>query len=66
MNPAASLLTMAFIVALGADEGVKSPVSAHAKEGKSVYVPVSPPINLFEEAHLQERDQNGTRHGAQQ
>ena len=66
MKRAAYLLTMVFIVSLGAEEGIKSPISVHVKEGKSVYAPVNPPINLSEEARIQERDQNATRHGAQQ
>jgi hypothetical protein len=65
MNRSAFLL-MVLIISLGADERVKSPVSLHAAEGKSVYTPVKLPINLSEEARIQERDQNATRHGAQQ
>lgn len=67
MKRAAYLLTMVFIVSLGAEEGViKSPISVHVKEGKSVYTPVNPPITLGEEARIQEHDQNATRHGAHQ
>jgi hypothetical protein len=66
MNRATYLLTMVFIVSLGAEEGVKSPMSVDVKEGKSVYAPVKPPIDLSEEARIQERDQNATRHGIQQ
>jgi hypothetical protein len=64
MNRSAFLL-MAIIISLSADEGVKSPVSVHATEGKSVYVPVQPPIDIHEEIRIQERDQNATRHGSQ-
>lgn len=62
MNRLAFLL-VAIIISLGADEGVKSPVSVHATEGKSVYVPVQPPIDIHEEIRIQERDQNVTRNG---
>ena len=64
MNRAAFFLS-AFLVSLGADEGVKSPVSIQVAEGKSVYVPVKLPIDLSKEAQIQERDQNPTRHGFQ-
>jgi hypothetical protein len=56
---------MVIIISLGADEGVKSPASVHAAEGKSVYVPVQPPIDIHEEMRIQERDQNVTRNGSQ-
>jgi homoserine acetyltransferase len=56
---------MVIIISLGADEGVKSPVSVHAEEGKSVYIPVQPPIDIHEEIRIQERDQNATRNGFQ-
>lgn len=65
MNRAAYLLIMVFIISLGAEEGVKSPASVDTSEGKSVYVPVNPPINLSEEARIQAEDQNATRHGLQ-
>ncbi|MCK9371580.1 MAG: hypothetical protein M0P91_00125 [Sulfuricurvum sp.] len=65
MKYAAYLLTMVFILSPGAAEGVTSPISVDVKEGKSVYAPVNPPINLFEEARLQEHDQNATRRGGQ-
>jgi homoserine acetyltransferase len=56
---------MAIIISLGADEGVKSPVSIHTAEGKSVYTPVQPPVDVREEIRIQERDQNATYHGSQ-
>lgn len=65
MNRVAFLLVV-FIVSLNAEEGIKSPVSVHTTEGKSVYIPVNPPVNLFEESSIQEYDQNVTRHGSQQ
>lgn len=60
MNRAAFLL-MALIISIGADQGGMSAVSADAKEGKNVYVPLTKPIDLQEEGHIQERDQNTTR-----
>ena len=60
-----TFLLMVIIISLGADEGVKSPVSVHAEEGKSVYIPVQPPIDIHEEMRIQERDQNVTRNGSQ-
>lgn len=42
------------------------PQSTEAKEGKSVYVPIAKPINLYEEAALQHVDHNSTGHGGAQ
>jgi len=64
MNRSAFLL-MVIIISMGAAEGVKSPVYVHAAEGKSVYIPLRPPIDVREEMRLQERDQNVTRPGFQ-
>lgn len=66
MNRAASLLLIVFIVSLGAEEREKSPVSVDAKEGKSVYAPLKPPIDFYEEVRIQELDQNATHPRLQQ
>jgi len=63
MNRTAYLLAMIFIVSLGAQEGAQSPVSVHVKEGKSVYVPIAKPVNLYEEVSIQKEDQNTTKLG---
>jgi hypothetical protein len=60
-----AFLLVAIIISLGADEGVKSPVPVHTAEGKSVYIPVQPPVDIREEIRIQERDQNATRPGTQ-
>ncbi|MCX6061701.1 MAG: hypothetical protein NT103_05580 [Campylobacterales bacterium] len=64
MNRSAFLLVVT-IISLNADEGVKSPISVHAREGKSVYIPIQPPIDVREEVRIQERDQNTTYHDSQ-
>lgn len=65
MNRAAFLL-MGLIVSIGAAQGGMSAVSTEAKEGKNVYVPLVPPIDLQEEGRIQERDQNMTRQSTQE
>lgn len=64
MNRSAFLLIV-IMTSLGAEEGMKSPVSVHTTEGKSVYIPIQPPIDVREEIRIQERDQNVTRNGRQ-
>ncbi|MBV5321536.1 MAG: hypothetical protein JZU62_07610 [Sulfuricurvum sp.] len=56
-----AFLLISIALSLSADQGAKSPVSADGAEGKSVYVPLNPPIDLREESRVQERDQNTTR-----
>lgn len=64
MNRSAFLLIV-IMTSLGADEGMKSPVSVHVREGKSVYIPIQPPIDVRAEIRIQESDQNVTRNGRQ-
>lgn len=56
-----AFLLIAIALSLSADQGVKSAVSLDSTEGKSVYVPLKPPIDPREESRIQERDQNATR-----
>ncbi|MFA6197449.1 MAG: hypothetical protein WC656_12515 [Sulfurimonas sp.] len=63
MNYTVLLLIIGFIISLNAEEKVKSPISTHVKEGKSVYTPINPQVNLSQEVNIQERDQNTTYHG---
>lgn len=60
-----AFLLISVALSLSAEQGVKSPVSLDVSEGKKVYVPLKPPIDLREESHIQERDQNMTLHGGQ-
>lgn len=55
-----AFLLIAMTLFLSADQGVKSPVSLDVSEGKKVYVPLKPPIDLRAESRIQERDQNAT------
>lgn len=45
--------------------GVKPVLSSGVQEGKPVYVPIKPPIDLREESRVQEHDQNATHLGGQ-
>lgn len=40
-----------------------SPQSSEAKEGKSVYIPIPKPLNLYEEREIQKADHNISGHG---
>ncbi len=59
-----AFLLMAIALFLSADEGAKSVVSLDVLEGKKVYVPIKPPIDLSKEVYIQEDDQNTTHHGS--
>ena len=39
------------------------PVSPNAMEGKNIYVPIAKPVNVYEEVHIQQEDQNITKLG---
>lgn len=43
--------------------GAQSPSSSDVQDGKTVYIPIPKPINLYEEQHIQQADQNITQHG---
>lgn len=56
-----AFLLISIALSLSANQGAKSAVSQDVAEGKIVYVPLKPPIDLREESRIQERDQNTTR-----
>jgi hypothetical protein len=60
MNHSVTLLLIG-MAALHAQE--TTPVSPNAAQGKTVYVPITKPVNLYEEIHIQKEDQNTTKLG---
>ncbi len=49
--------------AINAENKIQSPVSTKGTEGKNLYIPLNPPVNLNEEIRIQKEDQNSTQHG---
>lgn len=64
MSRAVFLLIM-LIASIGAEERGITAVSEDAKEGKNLYAPLVPPVDLEKERQIQERDQNTTRQSSQ-
>jgi hypothetical protein len=58
-----AFLLITIALSLSAEQGAKSVLSSDVSEGKTVYIPIKPPIDLREESRIQERDQNATYHG---
>jgi len=54
-------VTLLFIgmVAIHAQDA--APVSSNAAVGKTVYIPISKPVNMDEEVRIQKEDQNTTK-----
>ncbi len=61
MNHSVTLLFIG-MVALHAQDA--APVSPNAAVGKTVYIPITKPVNLYEEVHIQKEDQNTTKLGS--
>jgi len=40
-----------------------APISPNAVQGKTVYIPITKPVNLYEEVRIQKEDQNITKLG---
>jgi len=57
------LIMLLIGVLLSANVQVKSPISSDAQEGKSVYAPIRPWLNLQDEVQIQQDDQNATMRG---
>lgn len=51
---------------LGFADTLVPPSSTNASEGKSVYIPPEPPVDVVEEGYVQKEDQNSTGHGSAQ
>lgn len=57
-----TLLLIIEVVSLCAQD--VTPVSSNATEGKTVYIPITKPVNMYQEVHIQKEDQNTTRLGS--
>jgi len=57
------VFVLIFYTVLVAQEIVKAPESPNAVEGKTVYVPPAPSVDVVEEGCVQKEDQNVTGHG---
>ncbi|HQS67902.1 MAG TPA: hypothetical protein PLM93_12015 [Sulfuricurvum sp.] len=62
MNRSVTLLLIIGMSALNAQD--IAPVSPNAAEGKTVYIPIAKPVNLYEEVDIQKEDQNTTKLGS--
>jgi hypothetical protein len=57
------ILSLSLVMTIGFFASENLPMSPKISEGKSVYLPVAKPINLYEERTIQKEDQNSTGHG---
>lgn len=57
------VLVLVFYTLLVAQETLQPPQSAHALEGKSVYVAPSPAVDVVDEGCVQKEDQNVSGYG---
>lgn len=57
------IITLCVYTAFGMGSEDNKPSSPQAQEGKVVYVPINPAVNLYEEYSIQKFDQNSTGHG---
>lgn len=56
------LIGAGVLTAFGVEDEI-GPSSAKAQEGKVIYTPISPAVNLMDESKIQQEDQNSTGHG---
>ncbi len=57
------VLVLVFYTLLVAQETLQPPQSTYASEGKSVYVPPAPAVDVVEEGCVQKEDQNVSGYG---
>lgn len=57
------MMTLSVYAAFGMESEDNKPSSPQAQEGKAVYAPINPAIDLYEEYSIQKSDQNSTGHG---
>lgn len=57
------MMTLSVYTAFGMGNEDNKPSSPQAQEGQSVYIPINPAVNLYEEYSIQKSDQNTTGHG---
>ncbi|MFA5427327.1 MAG: hypothetical protein WC279_03860 [Sulfurimonas sp.] len=56
------ILSLSLVMAIGFFAAENLPMSPKVSEGKSVYTPTAPSVNIFEERNIQKQDQNSTKH----
>lgn len=54
------LMTLGVFTAFATGDEVHEPSSLKAQDGKVVYIPISPTVNLIDESKIQQEDQNTT------
>ena len=57
------IMTLGVFTAFAIEDEAHEPSSAKAQEGKVVYIPISPAVNLNDESKIQQEDHNITGHG---
>lgn len=57
------IMSLAILTLFGMNEEVNEPSSPTAQEGKTVYLPISPAVNVINESNIQQADHNSTGHG---
>ncbi len=57
------MMTLGVFSAFAIGDEVHEPSSLKAQEGKVVYAPISPAVNLMDESNIQKEDHNITGHG---
>lgn len=60
------IVYLALMIGVSGEEVKNSPLSSEAVQGKSVYVPPAPSVDVVEEGCVQKEDQNSTGHGSAQ
>lgn len=57
------MMTLGVFSAFAIGDEVHEPSSEKVQEGKVVYIPISPAVNLMDESSIQKEDHNITGHG---
>lgn len=57
------IVALSWMFAVGCSAAENLPMISETSEGKSVYIPMSPSVDLVKERNIQKEDQNATKHG---
>lgn len=57
------IMSLAVLTVFGMSDETHEPSSPTAQEGKTLYVPISPAVNVTDESKIQQVDHNSTGHG---
>lgn len=57
------MVTLSIYTAFGMGDEYHQPSSLQAQEGKAVYAPINPAVNVMDEQKIQQNDQNVTGQG---